>query len=962
MRQQYSNTDTDSITCFYTNADSLLNKRSELLMHIHNMQPRIIAITEVQPKNTSTTVLESEFHIENYQCYLSAPGGRGVLLYIHNTLESMEVIIGGGMYVDAVWCTVTMNGTDKLLVGCVYRSPNISTSDEEQLNDMMIQACCFKVSHKLIMGDFNHPDIDWITGTCCRGPGHSAVAFLDIVNDAFLFQHCLEPTHSRPGQVHNTLDLVFTDEEEMIGDLEYITPLGKSQHVIIQFSLTCRTRLKNTAATVYRYDKADYDGMYSYLNTVNWDALMAADDVNTCWNNFEEKLKEARDKFVPSYRICTNRKKARPMWMNSDLQKAVKTKKEEYSRFRKSGKPEDYTKYKLARNKTKCELRRSIRQYERCLAKEAKKNPKAFYKYVNSKTKSRTGIPSLVDGDTVAESNLEKAEILNKYFSTVFTKETTGVQPSFSDRPFTEQLTDISFDENSIEKKLNSLKVNKTPGPDQLHPRLLKEMSGILKYPLQKLFSRCMDEGKVPETWKIGHVTPIFKKGKKCDPSNYRPISLTSIVCKTMESLVRHEIMQHLLVNELLSHHQHGFMAGRSCTTQLLEVLDIWSQLLDEGDNVDVVYLDFAKAFDTVPHRRMMNKLHSYGIRGKVWSWIADYMCNRKQCVIVNGVHSSYVNVTSGVPQGSVLGPLLFLIYINDLPEVVFNLVKLFADDTKLFARISSFSDCQKLQTDLSALQSWSKDWLVQFNISKCKILRLGSNPPVMSYSLETSDGSTVVLEESKCERDLGVMVDNELKFGQQVDAVVLKANRQLGLIKRSFTYLDEKTLVLLYTSLVRPLLEYANVAWPVSFKKDINKLERVQRRATRLLPHIRQLEYQDRLKILNLPSLVYRRIRGDMIEVYKFCHDLYAVDCGILEMADGSITRGHNYKLSRSTCRSRARHDYFSQRIVEHWNRLPSDVVNAPSVNSFKGRLDRHWKEFFFSLELPAITVASCH
>ena len=203
----------------------------------------------------------------------------------------------------------------------VYRSPNISTSDEEQLNDMMIEASSFKASHKLIMGDFNHPDIDWITGTCSRGPGHSAVTFLDIVNDAFLFQHCLEPTHSRPGQVPNTLDLVFTDEEEMIGDLEYITPLGKSQHVILQFSLTCRARPKITAATVYRYDKADYDGMYSYLNTVNWDELMETDQVNTCWTNFEEKLKEARDKFVPSYRIRSNRKKVRPLWMNSECRK-----------------------------------------------------------------------------------------------------------------------------------------------------------------------------------------------------------------------------------------------------------------------------------------------------------------------------------------------------------------------------------------------------------------------------------------------------------------------------------------------------------------------------------------------------------------------------------------------------------------------------------------------------------------
>ena len=181
------------------------------------------------------------------------------------------------------------------------------------------------------------------------------------------------------------------------------------------------------------------------------------------------------------------------------------------------------------------------------------------------------------------------------------------------------------------------------------------------------------------------------------------------------------------------------------------------------------------------------------------------------------------------------------------------------------------------------------------------------------------------------------------MKFGQQVDAVVLKANRQLGLIKRSFTYLDEKTLVLLYISLVRPLLEYVNVTWPVSFKKDIDKLERVQRRATSLLPHIRQLHYQDRLKILNLPSLVYRRVRGDMIRVYKFLYDLYTVDRGILEMANTSVTRGHNLKLSRLTCRSRIRHDYFSQRTVEYWNVLPSDVVNASSVNSFKGRLDKH-------------------
>ena len=266
--------------------------------------------------------------------------------------------------------------------------------------------------------------------------------------------------------------------------------------------------------------------------------------------------------------------------------------------------------------------------------------------------------------------------------------------------------------------------------------------------------------------------------------------------------------------------------------------------------SVKILYVAYSAGYLTEPLQHgLANYTPPFNFFRKCTFWFSI-----KCIIIVNGTRSSYVSVTSGVPQGSVLGPLLFLIYINDIPDVVFNLVKLFADDTKLFARIRSLSDCQKLQTDLSALQSWlgPKSGCCSSIISKCKA---GCNPPAMTYSLEASDGSTVVLEESKCERDLGVMVDNKLKFGQQVDAVVLKANYQLGLIKRSFTYLDEKTLVLLYTSLVRPLLEYANVTWPVSFKKDIDKLERVQRRATSLLPHIRQLHYQDRLKILNLPS-----------------------------------------------------------------------------------------------------------
>ena len=203
-------------------------------------------------------------------------------------------------------------------------------------------------------------------------------------------------------------------------------------------------------------------------------------------------------------------------------------------------------------------------------------------------------------------------------------------------------------------------------------------------------------------------------------------------------------------------------------------------------------------------------------------------MDNRKQCVVVSGLKSNYEEVTSGIPQVSVIGPLLFLIFINDLPDNIVSLIKLFADDTKLFARIRTLQDCNRLQADLTRLQDWTRQWLLLFNASKCKVLRIGHNPPSATHTMDTIEGQSRALEESFCERDLGVLIDNKLKFSQQVDAVASKANRLLGLIRRTFTYLDSDSLVLLYKSLVRPHLVYANVLWSISFKKDINKLEGV--------------------------------------------------------------------------------------------------------------------------------------
>ena len=254
----------------------------------------------------------------------------------------------------------------------------------------------------------------------------------------------------------------------------------------------------------------------------------------------------------------------------------------------------------------------------------------------------------------------------------------------------TAQLTDVEVTAGAVEAKLMSLKVSGAPGPDELHPRVLREAAQSISTPLAHLFRRSLDMGDLPRDWLLANVVPIFKKGDKLSPSNYRPVSLTAVLCKVLESLIRDQLLCHLVDQGLLSSEQHGFHPGRSCSTQMLQFFDAVSKELEQANPVDVVYMDFRKAFDTVPHQRLLKKLAEYGVSGKLHSWIQAFLTGRQQRVVLEGVRSEWMTVTSGVPQGSVLGPLLFLVYVNDLPEVVQCGVKMFADDTKLYSRITS--------------------------------------------------------------------------------------------------------------------------------------------------------------------------------------------------------------------------------------------------------------------------------
>ncbi|KAK3099403.1 hypothetical protein FSP39_003853 [Pinctada imbricata] len=424
-----------------------------------------------------------------------------------------------------------------------------------------------------------------------------------------------------------------------------------------------------------------------------------------------------------------------------------------------------------------------------------------------------------------------------------------------------------------------------------------------------------------------------------------------------MEKIIRDRIVTHMDENKLFTPHQFGFRKGHSCTTQLIEVMDAWTKLLDEKSDVDIIYFDFQKAFDKVPHFRLLKKLSAYGIKGKTLTWIKEFLTDRKQRVILNGKYSPWDNITSGIPQGSVLGPILFLIYINDLPEVVSNPVKLFADDTKLYGSSNDQEDHRKIQQDINNLISWSHSWQLTFNKDKCKHLHLGRAILPDDYSL-----SEQVIGKIEYETDLGVQIDNQLKFQIHINTAVKKANRMLGVIKRNFKHLDKDSFLHLYKSLVRPHLEYASCAWYTLYKKDAMAIENTQRRATKLIYGIQHLSYSERLLNLGLPSLEYRRIRADVIQVYKYINNLDEMSKPLFVKSQENRTRGNSQKLVKSHCRLDVRKNCFTNRVINIWNSLPDNVVTANTLNSFKSKLNNHWKGQPLKFEPTCLTPHSEH
>jgi hypothetical protein len=918
------------------NFQSIKKKGRLLDAIITSSEPDIIIGTETWLTQDIHSLISSDlgFVIHRRDRQTDAHGG----VMIATRRELMISNVTNSPTLELISGTIKLENNKKAVIAAFYRPPKRVEQPylDKVYDEISALRSKYKTAVMIVGGDFNLPDIEWTRPSIIGSqyPLRVNQAFLNLVADSNLEQQVNFPTRKE-----NTLDLILTSHPGFKVRCKPIPSIGNSDHDIVLFDTAISPqRKKPPKRKIWLWKQAKLEEIRKDIKEFSLEPHNK--DVDADWNEFSAMINDTIIRNVPSK--MTQARSTLP-WMTGNIKRAIKRKQKAHKKARTSKRKRDCDRYKRLQQEVRYMLREANTKYMREVVSENQTgNSKRFWSFVKGKRQENSGVPPLKDAQGYLRSEASaKADILNRQFHSVYTREKEGNMPNLGQQCYP-TMDHIRVNIHGVHKLLRELDPHKAPGPDNIPPFILKEASEEIAPILTRLFQRSLDSGVVPEDWKQATIVPAYKKGDRQQASNYRPISLTSVCCKILEHIVHSTIMRHYEKEGILCDNQHGFRKRRSCETQLIITLEEIARKYARGDQVDVILLDFAKAFDKVPHQRLLHKLKFYGINQRTATWIGDFLSDRTQRVVVDGAVSEKLEVISGVPQGTVLGPLLFLTFINDMPSWTKNsYTKLFADDTLLFRTIKTKNDAKLLQNDLSALEQWESLWQMEFNPSKSTVIRINPSKSKCLETVYTLHGES--LATSDASKYLGVTIKSDLGWDTHIEGLVGKANRNLGFLRRNFRTCTRAVKAETYTTMVRSSLEYAAAVWDPVQTVLIKQIEQVQRRAARFVCS----NYTDRtpgcvtkmLDDLKWETLETRRRHIRLNMLFKILHGQVDVHKDTYLQAGDRRTRGQT-RLYQESITNATHFNSFFPKTIREWNGLPSEIVDSGSLEIFRKRL----------------------
>ncbi len=845
---------------------------------------------------------------------------------------------------EIVWVSIEFAQNGSMYLGSYYRPPDSRNIALDQVQDSMnhILSRQKNLPNMVLAGDCNFPDINWESKTTTNTKTQSKHnLFLNFLNENGLTQLTKEITRPKSGTI---LDLVMTSNENLIENVN-VCP-GVSDHNIVLFDINMTPKLQpKQARKIFKYHKADEQEIRSFIKEQSDTFFQNSPETNSIddnWTFFKSTISQAMDK-IPHK--MSSGKPSHP-YITKDIIRLMNKRDRLYKKARRTKNQRTWCNYKATRNEVQRMIARSHNKYmNEIIGESLKSDGKKFWGFIKSQKRESLGVPTLRVNGKLHVTDEDKAAALNQQYCSVFSQSDNSVVPDLGPSPYPD-IGDLEIGQSGVTKQLKAVKTAKASGPDEVPARMLHDYAEELSAMLTFIFHQSYSTGQLPSDWRTARVVGLYKnKGKKTDPVNYRPVSLTCIACKIMEHIVLSHMAKFIAKHKILIDNQHGFRERLSTETQLIEAINDWAFTINQAQQSDVLFLDFSKAFDKVSHHKLLHKLDHYGIRGKTNAWIQGFLLERSQFVSVNGKHSETSPVLSGVPQGSVLGPALFLLYINDISAEVNSTMRLFADDSVLYRAVRTPRDQEILQNDLEKVFHWAQRWDMKFNVSKCAhvCITLKKKPLVHVFEV---NGEAVPRESHT--KYLGVTISSDLSWNTHSEQIRAKASKTLGLIRRTLGKCSNEVKDTAYKTLVRPQLEYATSAWNPYTERNSKVLESVQRQAARFVCHDYRRESSvtamltdlgwDTLKtrrLVHQTDMFYRIHRG--IVNISMPQNIIHAPLNATQSAENRRLHNHHHTYQQPHTRVDVYGYSLFPRAIQIWNRLPTAAVTADTSSAFQ-------------------------